>query len=223
MFRILLLDDEADLREEVAEYLRGLYYEVDEAASLREFDRKTSQSSYDVVILDRILPDGDSLDRVDEFRMQHPQCGVVLFSARDASKDRINGYKAGADHYVTKPVRMDELAAIVQTMARRIHTARQWTLNESAWELISPHNQSIKLTSQEHAFLKLLAQNPSRTVSRNSIVDALGKSRDSYDPRNIDALVLRLRKKISDITDVPMPIKTVHGVGYSLSTPIAIH
>ena len=222
MSKILLLDDETDLREEVAEYLRNQGFTVDEAATLREFDHKTRMAQYDIVILDRLLPDGDSLDRVDDFRTQHPHCGVIMFTARDSSRDRISGYKMGADYYVTKPIRMDELSAIVLTLSRRVQAHQMWRLNSANWILTTPDNQSISLTGLEYIFMSVLAQHSPKAVSRRSLVEALGKSQDSYDPRNLDALVLRLRKKVAEATPSPLPLKTMHGAGYSLSHAFSV-
>jgi two-component system, OmpR family, response regulator len=222
MSRILLLDDETDLREEVADYLRNQGFEVDEAGSLREFDHKTRATQYDIVILDRVLPDGDSLDCVDDFRAQSPHCGVIMFTARDSSRDRISGYKMGADYYLTKPIRMDELLAICMTLSRRLQSHKIWRLNTADWLLTTPDNQAIHLTGLEYVFMSVLAKHSPKPVTRKSLVEALGKSEDSYDPRNLDALVLRLRKKVAEVTNSPLPLQTVHGSGYSLSLPLVI-
>jgi DNA-binding response OmpR family regulator len=222
MSRILLLDDESDLREEVAAYLRHQGFDVDEAASLREFDQKTRAMQYDMVILDRLLPDGDSLERVDDFRVQHPHCGVIMFTARDSSRDRISGYKVGADHYLTKPIRMDELSVIVQALRRRLQANQIWRLNSADWTLTTPDHQSVNLTGLEYVFMSVLAEHAPRAVSRTLLVEALGKSQDSYDPRNLDALVLRLRKKFLETTRMALPLKTMHGSGYSFSLAISI-
>jgi two-component system, OmpR family, response regulator len=222
MSRILLLDDEVDLREEVAEYLRNQGFMVDEAVSLREFDQRTRMVQYDIVILDRLLPDGDSLERVDEFRTQHPHCGVIMFTARDSSRDRISGYKMGADHYITKPIRLDELAAMVMTLSRRLHSNQNWRLSSFNWSLTTPDNHAISLTGLEYMFLSVLAQHAPRAVARQALLEALGKSQDSYDPRNLDALVLRLRKKVAEVTRTPLPLKTLHGAGYCLSHAFSV-
>lgn len=222
MTRILLLDDESDLREEVAEYLRNQGFDVSEAVSLREFDQRIRIEEYDIVILDRVLPDGDSLDRVDEFRTQHPHCGVIMFTARDSSKDRIGGYKLGADHYLTKPIRMDELSVIVAALSRRLQSHHIWRLNTTEWSLTSPDHQTIPLTGLEYVFLSALTQYAPKALTRTALVEALGKRQDSYDPRNLDALVLRLRKKVAEATSVPLPLKTLHGSGYSLSQALTV-
>jgi len=222
MSKILLLDDESELREEVAAYLRQQGFDVDEAASLREFDQKMRAKQYDMVILDRLLPDGDSLERVDDFRAQHPHCGVIMFTARDSSRDRISGYKLGADHYLTKPIRMDELSVIVMALSRRLQANQVWRLNSAGWSLTTPDHQSVNLTGLEYVFMYELAQHAPRAVTRAALVEALGKSQDSYDPRNLDTLVLRFRKKVLETTGIALPLKTMHGSGYSFSLAIPI-
>ncbi|MFY8103377.1 MAG: response regulator transcription factor, partial [Ramlibacter sp.] len=120
MAHILLLDDEGELREEVGDFLRAAGHVVDEAGSIRQFRQYVPGRSYDVLIVDRALPDGEGLELVAELRGEGVRSGIVLFTARDASRDRITGYESGADHYLTKPIRLDELAAVVGALARRV-------------------------------------------------------------------------------------------------------
>lgn len=222
MAQILLLDDESELREEIADYLRGLHHDVQEVARIRQFRQFFPLKVYDIVIIDRMLPDGDGLDLVSELLAQGARCGIVLFTARDASTERILGYKNGADHYLTKPIRLAELAAVIDALARRILVPVTWRLNNSDWALITPEKEVIKLTAQEHGFLHALATVNKKTLSRRKIVDLLGKDMTSYDPRNLDALVLRLCKKVAEISPTALPLKTVHGAGYALSQDILV-
>ena len=220
MSEILLLDDEGDLREEVADYLRGLGHAVSEAGSMRQFQQCFGSKPFDIVVIDRMLPDGDGLTLVNELRTQGVRCGIVIFSGMDASKERIRGFHSGADHYLTKPIRLEELGAVVSTLAWRVQTPTVWRLDRSQWVLHSPLQRSIKLTALEQGLLLALAQTPNKALSRHQIVEQLGKDQMHYDPRNLDALVLRLRKKVAEVTDEALPLKTVHGAGYSLSQAI---
>ena len=222
MTNILLLDDEADLREEVADYLRARHYNVTEVGSIRQFNQYFSPLTCDIAIIDGMLPDGDGIDLVSELRDRNQRCGIVMFSARDASKDRINGYTSGVDHYITKPVRLEELAAVVKSLAWRVESVVAWRLDSSDWILKTPQNAPIRLTAMEHAFLMTLIKRPEKVHSRRQIVDALGKDAVSYDERNLDALILRLRKKVAEVTTEPLPVKTVHGQGYAITQSISL-
>jgi DNA-binding response OmpR family regulator len=149
MAQILLLDDESELREEVGDFLRTAGHSVDEAGSIRQFRRYVPSRAYDVLVIDRALPDGEGLELVAELRAEGLRSGIVVFTARDASRDRIIGYESGADHYLTKPIRLDELAAVVNALARRVAPRAGWRLDSSEWSLWSPDGAPVRLTAQE--------------------------------------------------------------------------
>lgn len=222
MARLLLLDDEGELREELAEFLLNLGMEVTEVSCIAEFRLQFASSEFDIVVIDRMLPDGDGMDLVAELRQAGSRCGIILFTARDASHERIAGYAQGADHYLTKPLRLEELGAIVQSLARRLQTTPQWRLNTVSWTLCAPSGSEVQLTSQEACFLSALAQQPGKTISRRELVAALGKNFSAYDPRNLDALVKRLRGKVDEVAGTALPVKTTHGIGYVLAVPVAL-
>ncbi len=222
MAHILLLDDESELREEVGDFLRAAGHEVDEAGSIRQFRQYVPARAYDVLIIDRALPDGEGLELVAELRAEGVRSGIVMFTARDASRDRIAGYELGADHYLTKPIRLDELAAVVAALARRVTPPGGWRLDVAQWSLWSPEGEPVRLTAQEHQMLLALSKAPQKSLSRRHIVEVLGKDMASYDPRNLDALVLRLRRKASEVSAAPLPLKTVHGSGYALTQDLLL-
>lgn len=222
MSYILLLDDESELREEVADFLRAAGHEVDEAGSIRQFRQYVPARAYDILIIDRALPDGEGLELVAQLCSEGIRSGIVMFTARDASRDRINGYQNGADHYITKPVRMEELAAVVNSLARRVAPRSDWRLDTAEWCLHAPGGDPIRLTALEHRLLMALVKAPGKSLSRQQIVTLLGKDTASYDPRNLDALVLRLRRKAGEVTQVQLPLKSVHGSGYALTQDMAL-
>lgn len=222
MAQILLLDDESELREEVGDFLRAAGHQVDEAGSIRQFRQYVPARAYDVLIIDRALPDGEGLDLVAELRAEGLRSGIVMFTARDASRDRISGYESGADHYLTKPIRLDELAAVVGALARRVAPRGGWRLDVSQWALWSPEGEVVNLTAQEHQLLLALSKAPHKSLSRRQIVEVLGKDMARYDPRNLDALVLRLRRKAGEVSAAPLPLKTVHGTGYALTQDLLL-
>ena len=216
MARILLVEDDRDLREEVADFLRGEGHEVREAGSRQEFRALMAEEPCDIALLDRRLPDGDGLDLIGEGRGAGWRCGFVLLTARDAAPERIAGYETGADHYLTKPVRLDELAVILKSLARRLHLDAPWRLHLALGLLHAPNGQRVELTGLETAFLAILGAHLHQPLDRRQIIQELGRDFLSYDQRNLDALLRRLRRKVREDAGADLPVQTRHGLGYVL-------
>lgn len=222
MANVLLLDDESDICDEISYFLAQEGHQVRVAGTLAEFRLAYSQQAADIVVLDRMLPDGDGLDLVAQLREHGERCGVVLFTAKDASQDRIEGYQQGADHYLTKPVRLGELRAVVQSLVWRLQVYAAWLYNPSTQVLKTPSKDRIQLTTSEGLFVKCLAERVGHTVARKEVIKAIGKNEAAYDNRNLDVLVMRLKKKIVANSPDPLVIRTVHGVGYCIPSNIAL-
>lgn len=222
MTRLILLDDEPDLREEMSEFFSGQGFDVTEASTIRDFWTAFRDQGCDIAVIDRMLPDGDGVDVVREMRDSQHACGIVVFTARDSSEEIIDGYRLGADHYLTKPIRMDELGAVVQSLARRLTVAPDWSLDTAHWRLLTPGGVELELTGQQAVFLAALSRARGRVVSRRELVAALGKNFSAYDPRNLDTLVKRLRQKVDEAGPHPLPVKTRHGAGYQMTVPMRL-
>ena len=222
MAQILVLDDESEICEEIVFYLEQQGHQATQACSIATFNTSYDQQNPDIVLIDRMLPDGDGLEVVRHLRDKGQRCGVVMFTAKDGSQDRIEGYRCGADHYLTKPVRMQELGAVVQTLAWRLQVASPWMLNSITYLLRTPAKDRVQLNVSEAAFLVRLLQAQGKPVTRSDILLTLDKKPAAYDSRNLDMFVLRLKKKIADASDAPFPLKTVHGVGYCLLSGLAL-
>lgn len=216
MARILLVEDDRDLREEVAEFLRGEGHPVREAGSRREFRALMAAEPCEIALIDRLLPDGDGLDLIREGRAMGWRCGYVLLTGLDAPPERIAGYESGADHYLTKPVRLDELAVILKSLARRLHLDAHWHLNLALGLLQAPNGKRVELTGLEAAFLAILGAHLNQPLDRRQIIQDLGRDYLSYDPRNLDALLRRLRRKVREDAGADLPVQTRHGLGYVL-------
>ena len=216
MTDIILLEDDRELREEVADFLRGQGHGVREGGSKREFRLLNADRPCEIAILDRRLPDGDGMDLIAEGREAAWRCGFILMTARDACRERIAGYEMGADHYLTKPVRLDELAVILNSLARRLHLAPHWRLDLTLGLLYAPNGIRVDLTGLEAAFLAVLGVHPNQPQDRRQLVLELGKDYRSYDSRNLDALLKRLRKKVRNASGLELPVQTRHGLGYML-------
>jgi DNA-binding response OmpR family regulator len=219
---IILLDAEQDIRDEFAAYLQGLGHVVKTVGTIKQFSSLFMTHKPDIAVVDRTLPDGDGLDLVRELRNQGVRCGVIMFAAKDATQDRIDGFKSGVDHHLTKPVRLQELGAMVASLSWRLKATASWRLILSTRELRVPGGAMIRLTAQESAFLQVLVEQVGLTVSRKKVVQSLGKNLIDYDPRNLDVLLLRLRKKVASVTTALCPVKTVHGAGYVIEKDCVI-
>lgn len=222
MASIMLLEDDADLRGEIAHYLELEGNQVQTSGSISQCLKLVAHQLPDILIVDRMLPDGDGIDLVDNIRKKGGRCGVVMFTAKDSFQDRLDGFSSGVDQYLSKPVRLQELSAVVKAVGWRLQLDTHWRLVLQTWELKAPSGEVIRLTSQEAGFLHALILNQGRIVSRRKVIEGMGKKLTDYDPRNLDALLLRLRKKVALVTPIPLPVKTVHGAGYTVTSDFAV-
>ena len=222
MVSVLILEDERDLREEIADYLLNIGHEVQAVETNKQFLAYAKTHSPDIAIIDRMLPDGDGLQLIEEVRQQGARLGVIVLTAMGEEHERIKGYAAGVDHYLTKPIRLQELGAVLHALAWRMQIGGCGQFVLQAWDLLVPTGQSLRLTAQEVIFLSTLLKSKGTVVSRRKLVEALGKDVSEYDPRNLDALLLRLRKKVSGATATSLPVKTVHGSGYIALSGLAL-
>lgn len=219
---VIVLENEISLREDLVDYLECNNFQVHVAGSIRQFDALLQTQRPDIVLLKRNLPDGDGYDVLRHLRRRGSRCGVVVLAGSPSIDDRIDAFELGADHYLAMPVRMRELLAVLNSLAWRTYASASWRVCPSTWHLFLPSSEAVKLTGQETRFLSCLASHPAQAQSRKKIVESLGKSFSQYDYRNLDALVLRLRKKVAQHTANPLPLKTVHGLGYSVTSDVAL-
>lgn len=216
--RILLVEDSAELREEISAFLSRRGWSVLCAGSLQEFEALKDQAG--VAIIDIMLPDGSGFDAITRLRQCSPGAGIIALSARGGSTDVVQGLHDGADHYLVKPVKLIELEAVIVSLSRRIPTS--WTLQRGARQLISPRGIGLQLSRNEFTLVELLAERPGSPVSRRAIVEAYGEHWLSYDQRRLDTLISRLRRRCRDTAGEDLPLKTEHGEGYSFTAPITL-
>jgi DNA-binding response OmpR family regulator len=229
--RVLVVDDEAAIREMLAEYLDSHGFEVMAADSGKAMRELLAMNIPDVVLLDVNLPgeDGLTLARYIRERFDLP---IIMVTAADEVVDRVVGLEVGADDYITKPFDPRELRARIKTVLRRYQrpgaapeapvagTATQrvpfgrCTLDLDTRQLLDADNREIPLTSMEFDLLQVFAERPNRVLTRDQILN-ITRNRD-WDPfdRSIDIRIARLRKKIEADPDKPATLKTVRGSGY---------
>lgn len=219
--RILVVEDESDLREATVAYLQLEGLKAVGVGTLGAAERLLKSHDFDVLVLDLGLPDGDARDwltRRDDLR----QGGIIMTTARGERTDRIAGVTAGADCYLVKPVDLDELVGLIRNLLRRLQVDApvQWTLDKVKWTLVSPQGQTVKLTHSEKVMMELLANCPGQSVARDQVVQALGHNPVLYDPRRLEVLVRRLRNKIRQSLGYPLPLETAYGYGFVFTAPV---
>lgn len=217
MSRILILEDEAIWRETLADFLGAHGWNVAMAANRAEFLRLYRPGAFHLAIVDLGLPDGDGIDLIQDVRARDPELGIVVLTGRNTDQSRVLGLNLGADHFVAKPVRLDVLLAVVTSLQRRIEGESErpiWRLCASPRELRFGEQTPIALSHQDFQTLRAIMQGQGKTVSRRALVEALGQDYLTYDQRRIDSQIRRLRRKVADQWGIPLPVNTVHSVGY---------
>ena len=215
--RVLLVEDEPSLGQAVEEHIRDAGHAVDRVLRLDDAEAALRAVDYGLVLLDLHLPDGSGLDLLRAMRRQGDVRPVIILTARDQIRDRIDGLNAGADDYLVKPFDLDELAARVAAVARRaagnpspIVTLDDIELNQAAREL-KRGGKRVDLTQREWAILDQLLRRPNAVVSKEQLEEALYSFGTEIESNTIEVHVSRLRKKLGK--DL---ITTIRGVGYRL-------
>jgi DNA-binding response OmpR family regulator len=218
MGKILLLDDEIELREEIAVFLEKRGWTIIQAGTISEFRALAMQA--DMAIIDVMLPDGSGLDAASWLRENQSGCGIVMLTARGEIQDKVNGLRGGADHYLVKPIKLLELDAILHALNRRVVT--NWRLDRQAGALFAPQGRRLDVSAGETRLLELLARHPTQPVSRRQIAEILGYEWLDYDERRLETMVSRLRQRWRNASGTELPLKTAHRLGYTFAEPISL-
>jgi DNA-binding response OmpR family regulator len=222
--RLLLIDDDTRLTAMVGDYLRGHGYEVDVAGSLASGRERLQHESYDALLLDLMLPDGDGLDLTRELRgaARTRRLPLLMLTARGEPMDRIVGLEIGADDYLPKPFEPRELLARVKALLRRAapDPAGDEVLDFGRLVIDLGARQArldgrpCDLTSHQFDLLVVLARAAGRVLTRDQIMDSLkGHPLEAFD-RSIDVHISRIRAVIEDDPKNPRRVLTVRGTGY---------
>lgn len=232
---VLVVDDDADVRRMLVEYLSGHDYHVVAAANGAEMRERLAAGVPDVVLLDVGLPGEDGLSLARWLRERHP-VGIIMVTAADGVVDRVVGLEVGADDYIAKPFDPRELRARLKSVLRRLKGAdaaaapsRQerarrrigrCTLDLDSRQLFGADGADIAITAMEFDLLKAFVDNPNRVLSRDRLL-TLTRNRE-WEPfdRSIDIRIARLRRKIEADPDNPLAIRTVRGAGYMFVPPV---
>ena len=224
MKKVLILEDEVNIRSFVVINLRRAGYDVIEAGTGQEaLDRLREHPDIGVAILDVMLPDIDGFEVCRRIRATSRQIGIIMLTARAQEMDKVTGLMTGADDYVTKPFSPAELTARIDALYRRIGgeggmdmellSQGPFVMNTRNHTL-EKYGNRIRLTQVEYSILKLFMQNPGRALSREDILSAVWGREYEGELKIVDVNIRRLRIKIEDDTANPTYITTVWGFGY---------
>ena len=222
--RILIVEDDPDLAGFIQKGLREERYAVDHAQEGEEALLMASTTSYDLVILDVMLPKLDGLTVCRRLRATGNKIPILLLTARGAIEDRVTGLNMGADDYLTKPFAFAELLARARALIRRTGADQTPRLTVSDLEVdpvthrVWRAGRDITLTNKEYALLEFLLRNPNRVLTRTAIIEHVWDIHYDGMTNIVDVHIRALRVKVDRAFSPPL-IQTVRGVGYVLKTP----
>ncbi|RIK95503.1 MAG: DNA-binding response regulator [Proteobacteria bacterium] len=218
--RILVVEDEPDLRRQLKAALTDIGYVVDEAANGEEGHYLGENEAYDAIVLDIGLPVMDGISVLERWRKADLKTPVLILTARDRWSDKVSGLDAGADDYLVKPFRMEELLARVRALIRRAAglpsaelACGPVVLNTRSGK-VTVDGAPIRLTAQEYRLLAYLMHHPDKVISRSELTEHIYDQDFDRDSNTIEVFVNRIRKKLP--VDI---IKTVRGLGYRVEAP----
>jgi len=218
--RILVVEDDTNLNRQIKDALTEGGYAVDVAFDGEEGHYLGDTEPYDAVVLDIGLPQMDGLSVLEERRRAGKDLPVLLLTARDRWRDKVQGIDAGADDYVAKPFHMEELLARLRALVRRAagHSSNEITAGPVRLDVkagkVTVDGQAIKLTSHELRLLSYLMHHKGKVVSRTELIEHIYDQDFDRDSNTIEVFVTRIRKKLG--ADI---ITTIRGLGYSLEEP----
>ena len=219
--RILLVEDDFNLAETLAEAITDQRYVVDVASDGESALDHIKTLDYDLLLLDVMLPDLNGIDLCQQLRSQGHQMPILMITALDTVSDKITGLDAGADDYIIKPVDLGELFARIRALLRRGSSTPpilEWgdlQFDPSTYE-VSYSNQPIHLTPKEYSLLELLLRNGRKVLSRHAIIDSVWSLEDPPEEDTVKFHIRSLRKKLKAAGAAGDFIETVHGIGYRL-------
>jgi len=220
---VVVVEDHDDLRELICEGLRVSGHQVLGLGSAEELDDKARVGPVDVFILDLNLPGEDGLSLAKRLRAVYENCGIVMVTARSRLSDKIQGYESGADVYLTKPIQLEELRALIQTFSRRmaIHTEVNDILTLKNVILSGPLGQ-VRLSVAEAEILTSLARAPSSTLQTWQLMEILNLGMSDTNKAALEVRIVRLRKKMQSCKNHQAVIESVRSYGYRLMAVIKV-
>jgi DNA-binding response OmpR family regulator len=227
--RVLVVEDDSAIRRGLVDALQFAGYEVLQAANGQEGLAQALRATFDLLLLDLILPGCSGFEILQELRKARPTLPVIILTARGEEQDRVKGLRLGADDYVVKPFSVRELLARVEAVLRR-SPERPNTVDKvplpggiadlGRHEVRFNDGARSELSEREVELLRYLASHPGRAIAREEILLRVWRlEQKHFETRTIDMHVAHLREKLRDDPDRPKVLLTVRGKGYMIATP----
>jgi two-component system OmpR family response regulator len=219
--RVLIVDDEPNIRDLLATSLKFAGYEIQTAANGAQAVAAVTESEPDIILLDVMLPDMNGFSVTKKLRSSGIEAPILFLTARDDVEDKITGLTVGGDDYLTKPFSLDEVVARIQAILRRTKTADAESavidagavvINQDAHE-VTIEGKLVDLSPTEYKLLRFLVMNPDRVLTKAQILDHVWEYDFNGDMGIVESYVSYLRKKLDPISSRPL-IQTKRGVGY---------
>ncbi|GAB3910934.1 response regulator transcription factor [Larkinella knui] len=229
MPKLLLVEDDPNLGMLLQEYLTSKGYDTDLATDGNQGWQRFVDHAYDLCLFDVMLPKKDGFSLAKEVRMSGRDVPIIFLTAKSMKEDTIQGFRIGADDYMTKPFSMEELLLRIQAILRRYHktdeTQQPVSYQIGSFSFDFAHQlltrtgadgepQAVKLTSKEAALLKLFAQNKNQPLSRSFALKLIWGDDSYFNARSMDVYITKLRKYLKD--DEAVQIVNLHGEGFKL-------
>lgn len=228
MQKILVVDDEKSIVTLLTFNIEKAGYKTDAAYDGVEAIRKAEETTYDLIVLDVMLPKMDGMEVCSFLREKQIDTPILMLTAKDAENDKIRGLELGADDYLTKPFSPKEVVARIKAILRRTNrlTLQQQSQIEISDLIIYPEKyeatikgETLHFTRKEFELLLYLAEHKEKVLSRDQLLKEVWEYDFVGDTRIVDVHVSRLRDKIETDTRKPMYIKTIRGLGYKMESP----
>lgn len=223
--KILLIEDELDFASTLRQVLQRERFVVDHVTDIKLARQVLPSGMYELILLDRTLPDGDGLSLISELRANHPGLPIIVLSARAAITERIEGLDEGADDYLVKPFALDEMLARIRAVRRRpaVSGATEIRAGQLVFDTANDeavvNGKRLQLTRREVRVLSALMKRKGRVLLRESLEQAVYGFDDEVQSNTLDSHVSRLRRKLIAV-NAGIEIHAIRGVGYFLRAEI---
>ncbi|RKD75739.1 two-component system alkaline phosphatase synthesis response regulator PhoP [Sinobaca qinghaiensis] len=230
--RLLVVDDEESILTLITYNLKQAGFTIDTASDGKEALQKAKSESYDLIVLDLMIPEMDGLEVCRQIRQEKYHMPILMLTAKDDEFDKVLGLELGADDYMTKPFSPRELVARVKAILRRVDNTAGTEVKEEVKKKVIGHltiypdnyeviadGKALELTPKEFELLLYLTNNKGRVLTRDQLLNAVWNYEFVGDTRIVDVHISHLREKIEPAAKKPTFIKTIRGLGYKFEGP----